>query len=193
MNKVPDPVNVRSAACAAALIAGERMRWTKAMTAAEAQTGIRPAEALVAREIRRWCAVFDDEHHRAVLTRKRRAALSVMTALDEWHPVLTGHVLSGAATEDTAVEIAVRTDNEKEVELSLLRLHVDYEILDADTKDRRGTVRLLTECRAEPIILIVGPCPALMKAADPDEWQHPLEARGRADKTDLHKLLEETA
>lgn len=193
MNKVPDPANIRSAACAATLIAGERMRWAKAMTAAEAQTGIRPSEALVAREIRRWCAVFDDEHHRAVLLRKRRAALSVMTALDEWHPVLTGHVLSGAATEDTAVEIAVRTDNEKEVELSLLRLHVNYEILDADTKDRRGTVRLLTECRAEPIILIVGPCPALMKAADPDEWQHPLEARGRADKTDLHKLLEETA
>ena len=53
MAKEPSAAEREAAAAAAALIAGSRERWSKALAAVEASFGIRPNEVLVASEIRR--------------------------------------------------------------------------------------------------------------------------------------------
>ena len=191
MAKEPTSAEREAAAAAAAMIAGGRERWSKALAQAEASFGVRPSEALVASEIRRWCALFMPEEHRAMLRRKREAALSVMQALAEWEPVLTGHVLSGAATADTAVTVAVRTDDEKGVELSLLSLGVEFDVLDASGEGRRSSVSLLSECRGENVVITVASSYPPGRTTEPDAWQHPLEARARIDAAALERLLED--
>ena len=190
MAKEPSAAEREAAAAAAALIAGSRERWSKALAAVEASFGIRPDEGLVASEIRRWCELFDPKAHRALLRRKRLAAAAVMEALADWNPVLTGHVLSGAATADTAVTIAVRTDDEKGVELTLLSLGVDFDVLDAAGEGRQASVSLLTECRKENVIISIASSFPSGKTLPPDEWQHPLEARSRIALPALRELLE---
>lgn len=181
----------RAAALAAGLIAGHRLKWRNALDEVFRDTGIRPTESLVASEIRRWFDCFDRDGHRETLRRKREAALVVMRSLREWHPFITGHVLSGAATDDTAVELLILTEDEKGVELSLLSLGVDFEVLDFEVRGRHSRISLLIECREENIILTVENASNSVKSIPPDEWQRPLEAKLRLDENGLKTLLNE--
>ena len=179
------------AAQIASLIAGHQMKWVKAIAEVKAETGIRPDDTLIASEIRRWYACFDHEAHQATLRRKRESALTVMQALREWHPTLIGHVLSGAATDDTAIEILIQTEDEKGVELTLLSLGISYDTLDIEAHGRQSRISLLTECQGENVILVITNASNSVKSALPDEWQHPLEARAKLDEKGLLTLLRE--
>lgn len=179
------------AAQIASLIAGHQMKWVKAIAEVKAETGIRPDDTLIASEIRRWYACFDHEAHQATLRRKRESALTVMQALREWHPTLIGHVLSGAATDDTAIEILIQIEDEKGVELTLLSLGISYDTLDIEAHGRQSRISLLTECQGENVILVITNASNSVKSALPDEWQHPLEARAKLDEKGLLTLLRE--
>ncbi len=130
------------AAQIASLIAGHQMKWVKVpLLKSKLRRGFSTDDTLIASEIRRWYACFDHEAHQATLRRKRESALTVMQALREWHPTLIGHVLSGAATDDTAIEILIQTEDEKGVELTLLSLGISYDTLDIEAHTARAEFR----------------------------------------------------
>lgn len=106
----------RSAVLAAQLIARDGYRWREAFDTVFAETGERPPEESVARELRRWYAIFRPIDHRRSLRRKRTAALGLMTFLEESlgaTPKLVGRVLDGAASDDAVAEVVLDTDDEK--------------------------------------------------------------------------------
>ena len=114
-NDLPRSKESSAAAQAAVLIASHRMSRDRAVETVVRSTGVRPTDAAVASELRRWFACFDPEGHKALLDKKRLAALSVLSSLSDWSPLLTGSVLAGDAVEDDPVLILIRSDDEKAV------------------------------------------------------------------------------
>ena len=193
----------RAAALAAKLIAGESHTWRSAFETARRETGVRPAEGAVAREIRRWFALFAPEAHARTLLRKRSAALAFMRRAHGLDLRLTGVVLSGCATEDSVVELVVRAQSEKEAAIALLNAGLPAEPFDgsyptafARAAAKRGalTASLASEAAGEPLLIrVAAPHAALPAAAQPDDWQHPLEAAGSLDAAGLAALIESCA
>lgn len=113
---------------------------------------------------------------------------------------LTGVVLSGCATEDSVVELVVRAQSEKEAAIALLNAGLPAEPFDgsyptafARAAAKRGalTASLASEAAGEPLLIRVAtPHAALPAAAQPDDWQHPLEAAGSLDAAGLSDLIE---
>ncbi|WP_295477613.1 hypothetical protein [uncultured Sutterella sp.] len=190
----------RAAAIAAKLIAGESHTWRSAFETARRETGANPPEGAVAREIRRWYALFAPEAHARTLREKRRAALAFMRRARGLDLCLTGVVLSGCATEDSVVELALRAESEKEAAIALLNAGLPADPFDgayptafARAAAKRGalTATLASSSADEPVLIrVVAPHWALPAAARPDEWQHPLEAAGALDAAGLSELLE---
>lgn len=194
MQKAPRSAAAEAAAAAAALIARDRLRWSDAKRAVLEDAGIAPDDALIASEIRRWCALFEPRRHAQVLAVKRRAALALMEALAGFRPMLTGHVLSGAATADTAVTVWIGASSEKDVEIALLGLGLDYDVLGSEGSGRASSVSYLLEARGESAVLTVSERPPRgTEPRRPDAWQRPEEARGRLGIKGLRALLRETA
>jgi hypothetical protein len=194
MQKAPRTAASEAAAAAAALIARDRLRWSDAKRAVLESTGILPDDALVASEIRRWCALFEPQRHAQLLAVKRRAALALMEALPSFRPMLTGHVLSGAATADTAVTVWIGAPSEKDVEIALLNLGLEYDVLGSEGSGRSASVSYLLEVRGENAVLTVSERPPRgTEPREPDAWQRPEEARGRLGIEGLRALLGATS
>lgn len=188
-NDLPRSKESSTAAQAAVLIASHRMSRDRAVETVVRSTGVRPTDAAVASELRRWFACFDPEGHKALLDKKRLAALSVLSSLSDWSPLLTGSVLAGDAVEDDPVRILIRSDDEKAVELALLAMDVEYEPVESSERGRSFRTVLQTECRGEDVLITVTNSHRAAKPVPPDEWQLPEEALCGLSEKGLRRLL----
>lgn len=64
--------------------------------------------------------IYQKDEHPEVLASLREQALTVMRALERFHPFLSGSVLSGVAGKYSDIEIHLFADSGKEVEMFLL-------------------------------------------------------------------------
>ena len=180
-----------AAAAVARMTAGSGMDRDEAYQAARAAFGTTPDVRLVDEEIRRWFALFSPDAHARDLRKKRLAALFVMKQLADWHPLLTGAVLSGAATASEIPELLL-TGNEKELELHFLSRRVPFEVVASETAGRRESVTFLTTAMGIDILITVSTQHRMPRAGIPDTLQHPAEAAGKAGIKVLEALLLET-
>ena len=70
--------------------------------------------------------LFQSHAHPQVLSELRRLALQIMRRFAEFHPYLTGSVLSGTAGEQSDINIMLFCDDEKSVLLFLLKHKIDF-------------------------------------------------------------------
>ena len=81
-------------------------------------------------------ALYQRDSHPGVLYQLREEALKAMHLLAEFHPYLTGSVLSGTAGEHSDINLMLFSDDTKAVLLFLLKLKIDFE--DGEWKVRVG-------------------------------------------------------
>ncbi|HXU93580.1 MAG TPA: nucleotidyltransferase domain-containing protein [Gallionella sp.] len=72
-------------------------------------------------------ALYQQDSHPGILRQLREEALSSMHLLAEFHPYLTGSVLSGTAGEQSDINLMLYSDDEKAVLLFLLKHKIDFE------------------------------------------------------------------
>ncbi len=77
--------------------------------------------------LRSFRLLFQSEIHPHVLRELREEALSNMLLFAEFHPYLTGSVLSGLAGEQSDINIMLFSDDEKSVLLFMLKQKIDFE------------------------------------------------------------------
>ncbi|NOU01989.1 MAG: hypothetical protein HOO95_10520 [Gallionella sp.] len=71
--------------------------------------------------------LFQSETHPRILRELREDALSYMLQLSDFHPYLTGSVLSGSAGNQSDINLMLFSDDEKAVLLFLLKHKIDFE------------------------------------------------------------------
>lgn len=71
--------------------------------------------------------LFQNESHPGVLRQLREEALTTMRMLEEFHPYLTGSVLSGTAGGQSDINLMLFSDDEKAVLLFLLNHNIAFE------------------------------------------------------------------
>ncbi|OYY42174.1 MAG: hypothetical protein B7Y56_14300 [Gallionellales bacterium 35-53-114] len=86
-----------------------------------------PSNQEVDQALRSFRALFQQEHHPAVLGQLREQALAAMRLLEPFHPYLTGSVLDGSAGEQSDINLTVYSDDEKAVMMFLLKHKVEFE------------------------------------------------------------------
>jgi hypothetical protein len=72
-------------------------------------------------------ALYQHDSHPDILRQLREDAFSTMKLLAEFHPYLTGSVLSGTAGEQSDINIMLFSDDAKAVLLFLLRHKIEFE------------------------------------------------------------------
>lgn len=77
--------------------------------------------------LRSFRALFQHEHHPAILNQLREQAVSAMRMLEPFHPYLTGSVLDGSAGEQSDINLTVYSDDAKAVMMFLLKHQVEFE------------------------------------------------------------------
>ena len=92
-----------------------------------------PSNDEIETELRTYLALYQTEAHPERVDELRRAALSVMEALEHFHPYLTGPVLSGLAGPYAEIELQLFPESTKEVEIFLLERNLQY----ASSESRR--------------------------------------------------------
>lgn len=78
--------------------------------------------------LRSFRALFQHEHHPAILKQLRKQALSAMRLLEPFHPYLTGSVLDGSAGDQSDINLTAYSDDVKAVMMFLLKHKVEFEI-----------------------------------------------------------------
>lgn len=91
--------------------AAERLRLTG--------RGALPSNAMIEERLAARQRIFEAEDHPDRLAEKRRLALDVMTALEEFEPRLVGTVLNGTATLNCSVELHAFSDEPERVSAAL--------------------------------------------------------------------------
>lgn len=86
--------------------------------------------------LRSFRMLFQSNSHPKVLSELREQALVKMRLLADFHPYLTGSVLSGTAGEHSDINIMLFSDDAKAVLLFLLKNKLDFE--DGEWKVRQG-------------------------------------------------------
>lgn len=71
--------------------------------------------------------LYQQHSHPAILHQLREEALASMRLLAEFHPYLTGSVLSGTAGEQSDINLMLFSDDAKAVLLFLLKHKIDFE------------------------------------------------------------------
>lgn len=86
-----------------------------------------PSNQEVDQALRSFRALFQQEHHPAILKQLREQALAAMRMLEPFHPYLTGSVLDGSAGEQSDINLSVYSDDAKAVMMFLLKYKVEFE------------------------------------------------------------------
>lgn len=86
--------------------------------------------------LRSFRMLFQSNSHPKVLNALREAALANMRLLADFHPYLTGSVLTGTAGANSDINIMLFSDDAKAVLLFLLKHKIDFE--DGEWKVRLG-------------------------------------------------------
>jgi hypothetical protein len=72
-------------------------------------------------------ALYQHESHPGILYQLREEALAAMRLLEQFHPYLTGSVLSGTAGEHSDINLMLFSDDAKAVLLFLLKHDIEFE------------------------------------------------------------------
>ncbi len=72
-------------------------------------------------------ALYQQDSHPGVLRQLREEALQTMRLMQEFHPYLTGSVLSGTAGKQSDINLMLFSDDAKAVLLFLLKCRLDFE------------------------------------------------------------------
>ena len=80
--------------------------------------------------------LFGADQHEAELARSRRSATAVMQRLAQFHPRLTGSVLSGTATPHSHIELHLFADSVETVVLSLLDANIAHQVTERRFRSR---------------------------------------------------------
>lgn len=86
-----------------------------------------PSNQEVDQALRSFRALFQHEHHPAILLQLRQQAVAAMRLLEPFHPYLTGSVLDGSAGEQSDINLSVYSDDAKAVMMFLLKHKVEFE------------------------------------------------------------------
>ncbi|MGB8516734.1 MAG: hypothetical protein WCD45_02480 [Gallionella sp.] len=86
--------------------------------------------------LRSFRMLFQSNSHPKILSELREQALANMRLLADFHPYLTGSVLTGTAGENSDINIMLFSDDAKAVLLFLLKHKIDFE--DGEWKVRLG-------------------------------------------------------
>jgi hypothetical protein len=138
----------RIAQTAARLIAEHGLTdWTLAKRKACRELGLPSHESLPGNEeieqaLRDYNSLFRGETQPASLREQRSDALRWMQRLSRWHPVLTGAVAAGWATEHSEVRLELEAEDAKAVELALINDGIDYAQLPAPGADSAPQLRI---------------------------------------------------
>jgi len=81
--------------------------------------GALPSNSEIEARVKEWQQIFEPETHRSQLEELRRLAVEAMAFLSPFEPRLTGPVLTGAITVNSAIELHLFTDAPEEVVLKL--------------------------------------------------------------------------
>ncbi len=76
--------------------------------------------------LRTFRALYQQEHHPAILHQLREQALAAMRLLETFHPFLTGSVLDGSAGEQSDINLTLYSDDVKAVMMFLLKHNVPF-------------------------------------------------------------------
>jgi hypothetical protein len=86
-----------------------------------------PSNQEVDDALQSYRALYQQDSHPGVLRQLREEALQTMRLLAEFHPYLTGSVLSGMAGEHSDINLMLFSDDTKAVLLFLLKSKIDFE------------------------------------------------------------------
>jgi hypothetical protein len=86
-----------------------------------------PSNHEVEEALHSYRALYQHDSHPSILRQLREDALAIMRRLAEFHPYLTGSVLSGTAGAHSDINLMLFSDDAKAVLLFLLRHKMDFE------------------------------------------------------------------
>ncbi|MSQ52751.1 MAG: hypothetical protein EXR28_12775 [Betaproteobacteria bacterium] len=125
---------LRIAAAAARLMAQDGIDdFALAKRKAARQLGLGDTQALpgndeIEAQLRAYQGLYQEGEQRERLRELRIRALSFMREISEFHPYLTGQVLSGTAGRYSEITIQVFTDDAKSLELLFLNRNLNFDI-----------------------------------------------------------------
>ncbi|MEQ1916538.1 MAG: hypothetical protein ABL856_07435 [Gallionella sp.] len=109
-----------------------------------------PSNEEIDNALRSFRMLFQGTKHPTVLRELRTEALDNMKLLSEFHPYLTGSVLTGLAGENSDINIMLFSDDAKAVLLFLLKHNIDFE-------DGEWRMRLNGHEESVPSYTLTGP------------------------------------
>ncbi len=86
-----------------------------------------PSNQEVEEALHSYRALYQHESHPGILHQLREEALAAMRLLEDFHPYLTGSVLSGTAGELSDINLMLFSDDAKAVLLFLLKHNLEFE------------------------------------------------------------------
>lgn len=86
-----------------------------------------PSNHEVDEALHSYRALYQHDSHPDILHRLREEALDIMRLLEEFHPYLTGSVLSGTAGAHSDINLMLFSDDAKAVLLFLLKHNIEFE------------------------------------------------------------------
>jgi hypothetical protein len=97
-----------------------------ARTLGAAETEALPANDEIEAELRAYRDLYQPEEQAERIIELRALALQAMTALQQFHPYLTGPVLKGTAGPYAEIDLQLFPESSKEVELFLLERNIPF-------------------------------------------------------------------
>jgi len=128
---MPSTPTAEIAATAARLVVTQGMEYGAAKRQAAKLLGHRgalPDNDTLEDEVRDYLALFCAETQPKELAALRQVALTWMNRLPRLNPYLTGAVWRGTATAHSAVHILLFCEDDKQAEITLLNLGLDYQV-----------------------------------------------------------------
>ena len=105
-----------------------------------------PANEEVEAALRDYLALYQAQSHPERVEELRQLALEAMESLEQFHPYLTGPVLSGLAGPYASIDLQLFPESSKDVELFLLGRNIEYQAVDERrwAGDRAHDVAVIT-------------------------------------------------
>jgi hypothetical protein len=131
-NRQAISMRARIAAAAARIMAEDGVddfglaKRKAARTLGAAETEALPANDEIEAELRAYRDLYQPEEQAERIIELRALALQAMTALQQFHPYLTGPVLKGTAGPYAEIDLQLFPESSKEVELFLLERNIPF-------------------------------------------------------------------
>lgn len=120
-----------------------RLAKAKACERLGLSTGPLPSNEEVEAALAARNRIFRGDRHDLQLRRLREAAINVMRRLDAFNPRLVGSVLTGTATEHSAIDLHLYTDTPETVGAQLGTLGLDPRAIQFQHRWRRGEAHIV--------------------------------------------------